>query len=87
MIAHRVAFVVALTILGSLPRSVVTPGPTAPTAPPPTTRVFAIPDFWGSFAIWGATGNDAQGHVWIGVTRAPRRQSFKLCVHFVVLTP
>ncbi len=72
MIAHRVAFVVALTILGSLPRNVMTSGPTAP---PPTVRVIAIPDFWGSFAIWGATGNDAQGHVWIGVTSNDDRGS------------
>jgi len=72
MIADRLAFVVALMIVGWLPRNVMTPGPTAP---PPTVRVFAIPDFWGSFAIWGATGNDAQGHVWIGVTSNDDRGS------------
>jgi hypothetical protein len=72
MIAERVALVVALTILGSSLRDVTTPGPTAP---PPTVHVFAIPDFWGSFAIWGATGNDAQGHIWIGVTSNDDRGS------------
>ena len=31
-------------------------------------KVIALPDFWGAYAIWGATGNDRQGRIWIGVT-------------------
>ncbi len=65
MIAQCAAFFVALAILGSLSRNVVTSGPAAA---PPSVRVIAIPEVPGLFAIWGATGNDAQGHVWIGVT-------------------
>jgi hypothetical protein len=72
MIAHRVTFVVALTLLGSLSRIVVTSGVTAAL---PTVRVIAIPEFWGSYAIWGATGNDAKGHIWIGVTSNDDRGS------------
>ncbi|MGC4081781.1 MAG: hypothetical protein QM736_06660 [Vicinamibacterales bacterium] len=35
---------------------------------PPTVRVYRPPEFWGSYAIWGATGNDRRGHIWVGVT-------------------
>ncbi|MBS1819462.1 MAG: hypothetical protein JSU08_16135 [Acidobacteria bacterium] len=35
---------------------------------PPTVRVFRTPEFWGSYAIWGATGADRRGHIWVGVT-------------------
>jgi hypothetical protein len=31
-------------------------------------KVYRFPDFWGSYAIWAATGNDKRGHVWVGVT-------------------
>jgi hypothetical protein len=31
-------------------------------------RVIAVPEFTGAYAIWGATGTDAAGHIWIGVT-------------------
>ncbi len=27
-----------------------------------------MPDFWGAYAIWGATGNDRQGRIWLSVT-------------------
>jgi hypothetical protein len=27
-----------------------------------------LPDFWGANAIWGATGNDRRGHIWLGIT-------------------
>jgi hypothetical protein len=37
-------------------------------APAPVVRVFTPPDFFGSYAIWGATGHDPRGHVWFGVT-------------------
>jgi len=41
---------------------------TSPPARPPSTRVIALPDFWGANAIWGATGNDRRGHIWLGIT-------------------
>jgi hypothetical protein len=31
-------------------------------------RVISLPDFWGAYAIWGATGNDRQGRIWFSVT-------------------
>lgn len=34
----------------------------------PLVEVVKPPDYWGAYAIWGSTGNDAQGHVWIGIT-------------------
>jgi len=34
----------------------------------PVVSVIAIPDFWGQHAIWGATGADRQGRIWLGVT-------------------
>lgn len=34
----------------------------------PLVRVLVPPDFWGSFAIWGATGSDRRGHLWFGMT-------------------
>ena len=50
--------------------SVFTP-PQAQTRPPagsPTATVIALPYFDGAHAIWGATGQDSQGHIWFGVT-------------------
>ena len=38
------------------------------TAASPTVEVLKPPDYWGAYAIWGSTGNDAQGHIWIGIT-------------------
>jgi hypothetical protein len=49
--------------------------PATSTAKSPTVRIITTPDFWGSYAIWGATGNDALGHVWIGVTSNDDRGS------------
>jgi hypothetical protein len=31
-------------------------------------RLLPLPDFPGSAAIWGATGRDHRGHIWIGVS-------------------
>lgn len=31
-------------------------------------RILTPPDYPGAYAIWGATGYDARGHVWIGIT-------------------
>lgn len=34
----------------------------------PALRVIAIPSFPGAAAIWAATGRDARGHIWFGVS-------------------
>jgi hypothetical protein len=36
--------------------------------PTPDLAVLPLPYFDGAHAIWGSTGQDAQGHIWIGVT-------------------
>lgn len=35
---------------------------------PPAIRAIPIPEFPGSGALWGATGRDAQGGIWFGVS-------------------
>jgi hypothetical protein len=34
----------------------------------PLVSSIPVPSFPGSYAIWGATGNDSRGHIWIGVS-------------------
>jgi hypothetical protein len=34
----------------------------------PAVAVIDIPDFWGQHAIWGATGTDREGRIWLGVS-------------------
>jgi hypothetical protein len=51
----------------------VQPGP--PTAGPPSVRVLTPPDFWGEYAIWGATGVDGAGRIWLGMTSNDDRGS------------
>ena len=34
----------------------------------PKIRNIPIPAFPGSYAIWGATGSDSRGHIWVGVS-------------------
>ncbi len=34
----------------------------------PQVREIPLPQFPGSHAIWGATGRDQRGHIWLGVT-------------------
>jgi hypothetical protein len=34
-------------------------------------QVLPLPEFPGAWAIWGATGRDARGHVWVGVSAHP----------------
>ena len=34
----------------------------------PRGRVIPLPDFPGAHAVWGATGRDRRGHVWVGVS-------------------
>lgn len=43
-------------------------GQGAPGGRLPVARLIALPDFWGSNAIWGATGSDRRGHIWLGIT-------------------
>src|SRR5262245_26569422 len=43
-----------------------TAAPADPTAAP-ALSIIPIPKFPGSWAIWGATGRDRRGHVWVGV--------------------
>ncbi len=31
-------------------------------------RRLELPDFPGAYAVWGATGRDPNGHIWIGVS-------------------
>jgi hypothetical protein len=50
---------------GASPQSAA-PTPAAGVAP--TVRVLNPPDYWGSYAIWGATGTDHHGHLWFGMT-------------------
>jgi hypothetical protein len=43
-------------------------GEIAPADGSPAGRIISLPDFWGANAIWGATGNDRRGHIWLGIT-------------------
>lgn len=40
----------------------------APADGSPVGKIISLPDFWGANAIWGATGNDRRGHIWLGIT-------------------
>ena len=35
---------------------------------PPRLVPIKLPDFEGAYAIWGATGRDVRGHIWVGVS-------------------
>jgi hypothetical protein len=39
-----------------------------PAASSPHVRILKPPDFWGEYAIWGATGADRSGHIFFGMT-------------------
>jgi hypothetical protein len=54
-----------------------TPEPLDLTAAP-TFENIPLPDFDGAIAIWGATGRDATGHIWFGVSATPGRHSAHL---------
>lgn len=55
-------------------RPSIPPPAAAPAAPKyaaglsPLSMPVLLPDFWGSYAIWGASGADARGHVWFGLS-------------------
>jgi hypothetical protein len=59
-----------------LTNSAFGPAPGNPHAPP-ELRLVPIPDFPGAGAIWGATGRDARGHIWIGVSADPSNENDK----------
>src|SRR5205814_475114 len=48
---------------------------TSPAPSSPRVRVLKPPDFWGEFAIWGATGFDRAGHIFLGMTSNDDRGS------------
>ena len=39
-----------------------------PGSSPPRLVPIKLPDFKGAYAIWGATGRDVRGHIWVGVS-------------------
>ena len=41
-----------------------TPEPAFPDLYPPDAKLIQVPDFPGAFAIWGAIGRAADGHIW-----------------------
>lgn len=46
-----------------------TPWPTDVSLPPRIVEI-PLPDFPGANAVWGATGRDDRGHIWLGVSAA-----------------
>lgn len=59
--------------------------PKVATGPPPAVRVLTPPDFWGAYAIWGATGHDRAGHLFFGVASNDDRGSGS--AHLLELDP
>jgi hypothetical protein len=59
----------ALTAFEDLNGCVFQPPPADPLRPP-VFRSVPIPESPGSYAIWGATGRDARGHIYFGVCAA-----------------
>ena len=53
---HTIAFCVIVAALSAL------------VAAQPSVRVITLPDFWGQYAIWGSSGVDANGRIWLGIT-------------------
>ena len=62
---HRVIAIIVLLAAGGFAQSARR---TKVEAPPPKVSVVPLPEFGGSHAIWGATGQDSRGHIWFGVT-------------------
>ena len=60
--------------------AVFTPSPADPAAAP-TVQILTVPEFSGYSAIWGATGRDHRGHVWLGVST--RGQGFAHLVEYI----
>ncbi len=55
-----------LTSFEELNGCVFRPPPPDPSRPP-TFRALSLPEFPGGYAVWGATGRDARGHVYVAV--------------------
>jgi hypothetical protein len=53
----------------------ITAQSTPPNGVSPRVNVLKPPDFWGEFAIWGATGFDRAGHIFLGMTSNDDRGS------------
>ena len=66
MIGSKPLAVAAVLVTGVLSQTPARPAATP--APPPAVTMVPIPYFNGANAIWGATGQDARGHIWFGVT-------------------
>ena len=50
-------------VAADVPSALISPGQGTPQIKP-----IPIPAFPGSYAIWGATGSDSRGHIWVGVS-------------------
>lgn len=65
------------TSLADLTGSVFLPPPADPFRAP-EVRELTVPDFAGATSIWGATGRDARGRLWFGVSVSRARSSARL---------
>ena len=54
------------------------PAPPTPAEAAPPTRELTLPAFANATAIWGSTGRDLQGRMWIGVSASSPRMSAHL---------
>src|SRR5262245_38448056 len=54
---------------GSVQDGPFTAPPPDPNRPPHLT-LLPLPNFPGANAVWGATGRDARGHIWAGISAA-----------------
>ncbi len=59
---------IAVMPLWLVPASAMIPVRAQGAVASPKVTVIPPPDFWGAYAIWGATGADSRGHIWIGIT-------------------
>jgi len=57
--------------------SVFAPPPKGPFQPP-QVKELRLPRFPGALSIWGATGRDFRGHIWVGVSSASAGSSARL---------
>jgi hypothetical protein len=69
-----VALIVVASAIGMNAVRAQTPPPQA-VAKSPTVKVLHPPDFWGEYAIWGATGVNKAGKIFLGMTSNDERGS------------
>jgi len=79
-VSRRALFPTALLVasacaLGAAAAPGQTSAPAVPSATSPTVRILKPQDFWGEYAIWGATGVDRAGHIFFGMTSNDERGS------------